>query len=200
MSISPMVQLVDTFHDEVERIRRRLDELRRSFDDDVRHAPVQHTVETEEYLLLTLAGEAYAYPVVHALEIVPAPKIIPVPRVPTAILGIINFRGQILSVTAIAGLLGLDASAPGPNSRVIVTKALPLFTGILVDGIERIIDVAPEDIQPLPVTLDSEKQRLLTGQIRVDHRIAFVLDMRQLCGSESLRASREPSPAGARIN
>ena len=181
-----MTQNETTINREVEQISRRLEELRCSFDDDIRHAPVEETAETDEFLLLTLSGETYAYPVIHALEIVPVPTIIPVPGVPPAVSGIINFRGQILSVTTIAGLLGLAPSEPDASGRIIVTKGLPLFTGILVDSVERIIDVAAEKIQPLPVTLSENKQRLLSGQFFLHHRVVFVLDLQHLCESESL--------------
>ena len=175
---------------EVEQVNQRLEELRRSFDDDIRCAPAEETKKAEEFLLLTLSGEAYAYPVAHALEVLQVPPIVPVPGVPPAVLGIINFRGQILSVTTIHGLLGLTAGEPGSGSRVIVTKGLPLVTGILADSVERIVEIAAENILPLPVTIGDERARLLAGQVYVDNRVVFLLDMEQLCGSESLRVTQ----------
>ncbi len=188
-----MTQIDAATSSEVEQVNQRLEELRRSFDDDIRCAPPEDNKKTVEYLLLTLSGEAYAYPVAHALEVVQVPPIVPVPGVPPAVLGIINFRGQILSVTTIHGLLGLTAGEPGSGSRIIVTKGLPLVTGILADSVEKIAEVAAEDIQPLPVTIRDDRARLLAGQIHVDNRVVFLLDMEQLCGSESLRVTRTDS-------
>ena len=188
-----MTQINMTTSSEAEQVNQRLEELRRSFDDDIRCAPPEDSKNTEEYLLLTLSGEAYAYPVTHALEILQVPPIVPVPSVPPAVLGIINFRGQILSVTTIHGLLGLTADESGSGSRIIVTKGLPLVTGILADSVEKIAQVAAEDIQPLPVTIGDDKARLLAGQVYVDDRVVFILDMEQLCGSESLRVTRTDS-------
>lgn len=185
-----MTQIDTAISGEVERVNQRLEELRRSFDDDLRCAPAEETKQAEEFLLLTLSGEVYAYPVAHALEILEVPPIVPVPGVPLAVLGVINFRGQILSVTTLHGLLGLAAGEPGPGSRVIVTKDLPLITGILADSVERIAEVAAEDIRPLPVTIGDDKARLLAGQVYVDNRVVFLLDMEQVCGSESLRVTR----------
>ncbi len=189
-----MTQIDTAMSCEVEQVNQRLEELRRSFDDDIRSAPADDTNKAEEFLLLTLLGEAYAYPVAHALEVLQVPPIVPVPGVPPAVLGIINFRGQFLSVTTIHGLLGLTASEPGAGSRIIVTKGLPLVTGILADSVEKIAEVAAEEIQPLPVTIRDDKSRLLAGQVYVDNRVVFLLDMEQVCGSESLRVTRnDPS-------
>ena len=71
------------------------------------------------------------------------------------------------------------------DCRIIVTKGLPLVTGILADTVEQITEVAVEDIQPLPVTVEDERTRLMQGQIRVDHRVVFLLDMGRLFGAIS---------------
>ena len=175
---------------DVERVNQRLEALRRSFDDDARCAPPQDTRTATEYLLLTLSGEVYAYPVACALEILGVPPIVPMPGVPADVLGIINFRGQILSVTRIHTLLGLTAGNPDPGSRIVATKGLPVVTGILVDGVENIAEVDDDDILPLPVTIGGQKARLLAGQIYVGDRVVFLLDMEQLFESESLRVTR----------
>lgn len=177
-------------HTELERIRERVEQLRRSFDDDIRHAPRQDVTQTNEWVLLTLSREAYAIPVIHVLEILQVPTIVPVPGTPPSVLGIINFRGKVLSVTTIHGVLGLAGGDREPGSRIIVTKDLPLITGILVDGVEGITEVAAGDVQPVPPTIGDHQARLLKGQTYAGERLVSLLDMEQLCGSESLRVTR----------
>ena len=171
---------------DLERIGRRVDRLRRSFDEDVPRPPAAEVARTESFLLLTLSGEAYAFPVAHALEVLQVPTIVPVPGAPPAVLGIINFRGQILFVSTIHGVLGLRPGHPGPASRIIVTKGLPLSAGILVDGVEGVAEFAPGDIQ-------NDKARPLAGEVYLDGKLVAVLDMEQLCASGSLQLSR-PDP------
>jgi len=172
----------------VERITERLEQLRRSFDDDIRHAPPEDALSTEQFLLLTFSDEIYAYPVAHVLEIMQVPTIVPVPGVPPAVLGIINFRGRILSVTTIHGVLGMTAGKMGPDTRIVVTKDLPLVTGILVDGVEGIAEVRPEEFQQMPTTVSDDRSRFLTGQMYVNGKLVSLLDMHQLCRSDALRA------------
>ena len=174
---------------EGEQIRRRLEELRRSFDADVSAAPCEDTERTAGFLLLTLSGEAYALAVAHALEILEVPTIVPLPGVPPSVLGIINFRGQILSVTTIHRVLGLAGGGQKARSKIIVTKDLPLFTGILVDGVDGIVEVRVGDIQPIAATVKDDRTRLLAGQVYVGERLVSLLDMEQLCRSESLRVA-----------
>ena len=178
---------------ESERIRRRVEELRLSFDDGMRQAPDEEVARTESFLLLTLSDERYAFRVAHALEILQVPPIVPVPGAPPAVLGIINFRGRILSVATIHGALGLRRGEPGPAGRIIVTKDLPLNTGILVDGVEGIAEIATGDIQPAPASAGSEETRGIAGEVYIVGRLVAVLDMKQLCASGSLCLPR-PDP------
>ncbi len=177
---------------ESEQIRRRVEELRRSFDDGMRQAPDVEVARTESFLLLTLSDETYAFPVAHALEILQVPPIVPVPGAPPAVLGIINFRGRILSVTTIRAALGLRPGEPGPAGRVIVTKDLPLNTGILVDGVEGIAEIATGDVirpaggQSASASAGSEKTRHIAGEVYIDEKLVAVLDMKQLCASGAL--------------
>ncbi len=184
-----MTHVANNIDVSMERISERLEQLRRSFDDDIRHAPPEEAQSTEQFLLLTFSGETYAYPVTHVLEILQVPTVVPVPGVPPAVLGIINFRGRILSLTTIHGVLGTTAGKMGSDSRIVVTKGLPLVTGILVDGVEGIAEVKPEDIQQTPATIGDDRSRVLTGQMYVDGKLVSVLDVQQLCRSDALHAT-----------
>lgn len=181
---------IDVKESVIEDVNARLAELRRSFDAGVRCAPEADTQKAEEFLLFTLAEETYAYPVLRALEISPVPPIVPVPGLPPAVLGIVNSRGQILSVTAIHGQLGLMRGKSRPCNRIIVTKGLSLATGFLVDSVDRIVEIPVEDVQPPPSTMQSSKARLLVGQTYVDDRLVSLLDLRELCDLESLLVDR----------
>lgn len=181
-----MIQTGATLDSDLERISRRLEELRRSFDENTLYAPPDDSRKTEQFLQLTLCGEAYAFPLAHVLEIIQVPTIVPVPGVPTAIVGIVNFRGQILSVTTIHGALGLTAGETGPDTRIVVIKGLSLVTGILVDAVNGIIQVADEAVQPVPATVQGHKARLLAGQIYNDGKLVSLLNMEQLCESKAL--------------
>ncbi len=179
---------IDTMLDgEGGRVNQRLEALRRSFDDDIRYAPYEESAAAEEYLLLTLSGEAYALPVAHALEVLQVPSIVPVPGVSASVLGVINFHGQILSVMSIHGVLGLTVGDPGPGSRIIVTRGLGRTTGVMADGVEGITEIKTEEIQPVPVTVGPDRACLLAGQIYMEKKLVTLLDMEQVCGSESLR-------------
>jgi purine-binding chemotaxis protein CheW len=177
------------------QVNHRLDALRRSFDDDIRSAPLQETWKGEEYVLLTLAGEAYGFPMLHALEILPVPTIVPVPNVPPAVLGIVNFRGQLLSVATIHGLLGLAARSIGTSSRIIVAKDPSRHTGILVDSVVGIAEVRTDQIQPLPATVADDKARLLAGQIYMNEKLVSLFDAEQLFKSQTRDITRNGNGA-----
>ncbi len=60
-------------------------------------------------LLLPLGRDWYALQLEAVREVVPAPRLTRVPRVPPAVLGVFNLRGEVVPVLDTAALLGLPA-------------------------------------------------------------------------------------------
>ncbi len=104
-----------------------------------------------ELLAFDLAGDPYAVPVDRVREIVRLRPITAVPRVPRAVRGVISLRGEIAQVLDLRMRLGLAATEPGRRSRIIVLHGDDGdVTGLLVDGVDAVLRVGEESIQPPP--------------------------------------------------
>lgn len=104
----------------------------------------QQFVEVIEFWL---AHERYAVEVEYVREVYPLKGLTPVPCTPSFILGIINIRGQIVSVTDIKRFFDLPTKECTDQSRVLILKNHKMELGILADSVvgERKIPLA--DIQ-----------------------------------------------------
>ena len=109
---------------ELDRIAERVRRLRTSFDESIRCALKSVPRRTVEYLLVNLGDERYAFPIANVLEVIPVPTIVPLPGVSSAILGIVNYRGRIISAITIHEMLGLVPNDVEKKGRLIVTKQL----------------------------------------------------------------------------
>ncbi|MFH0825662.1 MAG: chemotaxis protein CheW, partial [Pseudomonadota bacterium] len=76
--------------------------------------------ETIELIEFTLAHEHYAVEVGYVREVYPLRDMIPVPCTPSFIMGIINVRGQVVSVTDIRGFFDLPRKETGDGFRVLI--------------------------------------------------------------------------------
>jgi len=105
---------------------------------------VGRTDQPERYVLFMLAGSRYAVSVPHVLEIDRVPSITPVPNVPTWIRGIVNVRGEILSVIDFRAFLGCEEPHQGEQNRMLVVKARSddIMTSLVVDQVLGIVPLS----------------------------------------------------------
>jgi purine-binding chemotaxis protein CheW len=104
----------------------------------------QQFLEVIEFLL---AHERYAVEVAYVREVYPLKDLTSVPCAPSFVLGIINIRGQIVSVTDIKQFFDLPRNEITDQAKVLILENHKMELGILADAVvgERKIPVA--DIQ-----------------------------------------------------
>jgi purine-binding chemotaxis protein CheW len=144
------------------------------------------------YVLLSIASANYAVREVFVTELERVPKITPVPHVPAWVRGVTNLRGDILSVIDMRTYLGLEAPA-SHSARMLVVRLLneDFATGLLVDGVDRIVSVPPDQITPPESSLEGPLAKFLTGMCVVEERLVAVLDLDQLLRSSEIRQFEE---------
>ena len=144
------------------------------------------------YVLLSIASAHYAVREAFVTELERVPKITPVPHVPAWVRGVTNLRGDILSVIDMRTFLGLDQSL-SHSARLLVVRLLneDFATGLIVDGVDRIVAVTPDQITPPESSLEGPLAHYVIGMCVVDERLVTVLDLDQLLRSAEIRQFEE---------
>jgi len=144
------------------------------------------------YVLLSIASANYAVREAYVTELERVPKITPVPHVPAWVRGVTNLRGDILSVIDMRTFLGLEASSSN-SARMLVVRLLneDFATGLLVDGVDRIVSVPPDQITPPESSLEGPLAPYLTGMCVIEERLVAVLDLDRLLRSSEIRQFEE---------
>ena len=168
---------------------------------DVRIAPTaapargtaKGAADGERYVLLSIASAHYIVLETFVTELERVPKTTPVPRVPAWVRGVTNLRGDILSVIDMRAFLGLDA-APLQSARMLVVRLLDedFSAGLLVDSVDRIVAVSPDDIRSPESRLEGPLAAYLTGVCEIGDRLVAVLDLDRLLRSPDFRQFEEP--------
>jgi len=116
----------------------------------------------------------------------------PITRVfltPAWMLGIINLRGDVVAVIDLAQLLGLPATVPTDDSRIIIARHEGKNVGVIVDQVAELRTMDIDGLQTPPATLSDEGAALLAGIATVDDGAPLrVLDLPGLFDSERLQA------------
>lgn len=127
-------------------------------------------MEKETYLTFVLGQELFAVNVKNVLEVLEQQQITRVPKAPDHILGIINFRGEILPVVNTHHKFNLFVEEEMLKNYVIVYdigQGDNHFTiAATADGVKDVIEISPDEIKPVPEMGISYDSRFMAGVIR----------------------------------
>ncbi len=104
----------------------------------------------------------------------------PLPNVPAHIRGVVNLRGVVLPVLDLRMRLGWGLTEPTTRHVIIVVRIGEQLQGVIVDAVNDIVSIRPEDMQPLPDVGSSQAAALLDGLATVDERMILILDLDRL--------------------
>jgi len=114
-------------------------------------------IQTDKYLIFISDHLLYGIDANLVVEIITDHTITYLPRVPSYIRGIINLRGQLIPIIDIRLRLG---KPPRDHCCVVVVNVDNTQIGILVDGVEKTVDVSKSSILPMPT---QSTQKLVSG-------------------------------------
>jgi len=104
------------------------------------------------------------------------------------VLGVINVRGQILSVIDIKKFFDLPEKGLTDLNKVIIVNSDSMQLGVLADVILGVREIAEEDIQPSLPTLTGIRAEYLIG---VAKERLVVLDARKLLSDGNIVVQEE---------
>jgi purine-binding chemotaxis protein CheW len=99
-----------------------------------------------------------------------------VPLAPPVVRGLINLRGQIVSAVDLRCRLDLHERAATDLPMNVVIRQEDGAVSLLVDEIGDVLEVAEEDFEPPPETLDSKARELIQGIYKLRDCLMHVLD------------------------
>lgn len=129
-------------------------------------------------LLFRLGVEWYAVGVGDVREIYQEYEVTAVPCVPDYIQGVVNIRGEILSVTDLAKIMGLE-SAPtdGVQPPAIVVNSSEVATAMVVDEIGDIIELPQGGLEAPVSIIDRSQAEFVSGSVYVDGTLVGVVNV-----------------------
>lgn len=118
------------------------------------------------HVIVRLGGSRFALPMEAVAEVGRLPGFTRVPGTPPWVAGVANWRGRVLGVLDLRPLLDLPME-PGSRSRgarLVVLSNAGVQVGVLADGVDGVLDVDGDQLEPTLVTLSAEAVSLLRGQ------------------------------------
>ncbi|MBN4079209.1 chemotaxis protein CheW [Beggiatoa alba] len=143
-------------------------------------------VEGEELRWVTfrLENEKYGINVMQVQEVLRVTEIAPVPGAPIYVLGIINLRGNVVTVIDTRSRFGLVAAEMDDATRIVIIEAEEQVVGILVDSVAEVVDLKASEIETAPNVGTEESTKFIQGVASHDGELLILVDLNKLLSDE----------------
>lgn len=136
--------------------------------------------ETLQLVVFRLAQEWYGVEITKVKEVIKVEKIAYLPSGPEYIAGIVNLRGNILSVTDLKRIFGLPHEELTETTRIVAIEPGIMETGLLVDDVAEAMEVPVRKIEPPLSTMAPEMVEYIEGQCKVDDKLIALLNVEKV--------------------
>ncbi|HEV8077549.1 MAG TPA: chemotaxis protein CheW [Marinobacter sp.] len=119
--------------------------------------------EVLQYVTFRLDDETYGINVMQIQEVLRYSEIAPVPGSPDYVLGIINLRGNVVTVIDTRRRFGLNDADVTDSSRIVVMESADQVMGILVDSVAEVVYLKSSEIETAPNVGSEESARFIQG-------------------------------------
>jgi len=173
----------------------------------MRGAPAPVAMEAVEHGLACfyLDDALFSVAIRMVREINPHLEITPARRAPSYVSGLVNLRGQIVTVIDLGERLGIGRREIGPDSRLMILKTNAELAaladcglescedkvGLLIDRIADVVTPSPDQLEPPPPNLSGMSAAFLSGVCKTPDGTMAVLDVQGLLRSDVERSEGE---------
>jgi len=152
----------------------------------VNHAAAEIEVgdTVTKFVTFRLKDETYGINVMQVQEVLRVTEIAPVPGAAVFVLGIINLRGNVVTVIDTRTRFGLPTTEQDDASRIVIIEAEDQVIGILVDSVAEVVELRESEISPAPQTGNEENSRYIQGVVSREDDLLIVIDLNKLLNEE----------------
>ena len=143
-----------------------------------------------KFLVFSLNGEHYGIPLLSVREVIAPTNITPVPNTPSYFLGVMNLRGQVVSVMDLRQKLRLPKVPLSAESAIIILDFHPLSIGILVDKVDSVLAAQESQMGERPDIDAGTRSEHITAVYRDEahNKLILIFDVEKTLNIEELKA------------
>lgn len=137
-----------------------------------------------QWVTFFIGEEKYGVNVMQVQEVLRYTDIAPVPGAPTYVIGIINLRGNVVTVIDTRSRFGMERREPDDSSRIIIIEADKHIFGILVDGVAEVVELSASDIGTSPNVGNDDGSKYIQGVTSKDNHLLILVDLNKFLSDD----------------
>jgi len=140
--------------------------------------------EVLQWVTYRLDEETYGINVMQVQEVLRYTEIAPVPGAPEYVLGIINLRGNVVTVIDTRSRFGLPPTDITDNTRIVIIESDEQVVGILVDSVAEVVYLRSSEIDSTPNVGTEESAKFIQGVSNRNGNLLILVDLNKLLSDE----------------
>ena len=137
------------------------------------------------WVTFRLADEIYGINVMQVQEVLRMTEIAPVPGAPGCVSGIINLRGNVVTVVDARELFGLVRNDSTDQTRIMIVEINKLIVGLLVDSVAEVVNIQNSEIDSAPSIGNDDNSRYIQGVYSKNGEILILVDLNRLMTADA---------------
>jgi purine-binding chemotaxis protein CheW len=132
-----------------------------------------------------VADELFGVAVEDVQEVTRYHETTPVPLADEAVRGLMNLRGQVVTVVDLRHRLGYPPAPDATSSVNLVVRGDGGSVSLLVDAVEGFRDVRDDELAERPATVQGPARDLVLGAYQLDDELLLALDLQRAIDVEA---------------
>lgn len=137
-----------------------------------------------QWVTFRLCNETYGINVMQVKEVLRYTEIAPVPGAPSFVLGIINLRGNVVTVIDTNSRFGLESSEITEDTRIVIIESEEQVIGILVESVAEVVYLRQSEIETAPNAGTDESAKFIQGVSNRDGVLLILVDLNKLLNED----------------
>jgi len=133
-----------------------------------------------QWVTFRLENEKYGVNVLYVKEVLRESEIAPVPGAPDFVLGIINLRGNVVTVIDTRKRFGLALKEMDESSRIVIIEMNEQVVGMVVDSVAEVMDLDTDEVELAPNVGNDESSKYIQGVSHQDDELLILVDLEKL--------------------
>lgn len=127
-----------------------------------------------------LGDEIYGVNVMQIREVLRYTEITPVPGAPYFVLGIINLRGNVVTVIDTRTRFGMPQAEADNNTRIVIVEVDKQVIGMQVDSVAEVTYLKESEIEKAPSVGNEETSKFITGVCNKNGELLILIELERM--------------------
>ena len=146
--------------------------------------------DQQQYLTFMLGAEVFAINILSIKEIIEYGNLTIVPKMPSFIRGVINLRGSVVPVIDLAARFDRPEAVISRRSCIVIIEVqheeVQQVIGVLVDAVNEVLEIAADQIEPVPSFGTKIRTDFIEGMGKVDQKFVIILNVNQVLSVDEM--------------